>query len=541
LEYHYIIIGAGSAGCVLANRLSIEPNINVLLIEAGGKPNILTKIPGTYGMIHRSKLDWQFWTEAQSSAYNRKIYIPRGKVLGGCSSTNAMAYVRGNKADYDKWSALGNKGWSYDEVLPYFKKSENHHAFCDNYHSNDGELNISFAQNPHVLTKTFLEACAEEGVPTNIDYNGEQQMGASYLQYTIKENKRASTYDAFITPIKSRTNLTVWKKTSVLKIIIENKKAVGVEVVNEKNERLIVRGSSEILLSAGSIHSPIILMRSGIGASEEINNVGLNCVHALPGVGKNLQDHVWAPVSRLANIATSNNLLNPIKLIQALFQYVIKKKGPLTNSIIEGNAFLNTKVQTSNLPNIQMHFAPLQLGNDYKHDLYDIRKVPKENGFSIAVILLQPLSRGNVTIKSSNINDAPLIDHHLLQHEEDINTLVLGVKKAIKILNSTSFNFFSKGDVHFPKDTKNDEAIKYHIRQSLETLYHPVGTCKMGSDDLAVVDPLLKVRGIDALRVIDASIMPKIVSGNTNAATIMIAEKGADMILADLYKTKKEA
>jgi choline dehydrogenase len=529
MQFEYIIIGAGSAGCVLANRLSEDAACNVLLLEAGGKPNTMVHIPGGYAMLHHSKLDWGFWTEPQQHVNNRQLYIPRGKVLGGSSSTNAMAYVRGNAEDYNRWAALGNNGWSYKEVLPYFKKSEHHETLNGNYHNKKGELHVSFAKHPNPVTAAFLKACAETGIPYNEDYNGELQMGASFLQFTIKNNKRHSSADAFLKPVLKRKNLTVQTNVLVKRVVIENGKATGVEMIKSNGATEIVHCKREIIVAAGAIHSPCILMHSGIGDAALLKNAEIDVIHHLPGVGKNLQDHIWAPVSKLANIPTANNAIKPLNLMKALLQYVVSKTGPLTNSPIEGNAFLNTE-EASARPDVQFHVAPLHLGNDYKHDLYDIKKVPTTSGFTILSILLHPESRGIVSVAGNNPADAPVIHPNFLSTGKDRAILLSGLKKAMEVINTSSLKQYSKGDIHFPLNANSDEELMKHIKMSLETLYHPVGTCKMGNDSMAVVNERLEVHGIENLRVIDASVMPEITSGNTNAPTIMIAEKGADMI-----------
>ena len=533
MQFDFIIIGAGSAGCVLANRLTEDSSCNVLLIEAGGKPNAMIGIPGAYGSLHKTKVDWGFWTVPQEYVDNRSLYIPRGKVLGGCSSTNAMAYVRGNAEDYDRWATAGNKGWSYKEVLSYFKKSEHHEKFADNYHGENGELNVSFSQCPHPLTTVFLEACAEKSISYNEDYNGERQMGASLLQFTIKDNKRQSTAEAFLKPVMHRKNLTVKTNLIVNRIVLEKGKATGVEVCTIKGAVEIIHCNKEVILSAGTIQSPKILLHSGIGDIAILNKAGVDVKLHLPGVGKNLQDHVWASVSKLSNVKTANNAIKPLNMLKALLQYVFIKKGPLCKSPIEANAFLSTSINLSR-PDIQFHMAPLHLGNDYKHDLYDIKKIPKTNGFSIMCILLHPASRGTVSITTNNPLEVPVIQPNFLSIENDRTILLSGLKKAIDVINAEAFKPYSKEGPYFPFNTKSDDDLLNHIKLSLETLYHPVGTCKMGSDEMAVVNDRLQVYGIKNLRVIDASIMPEIISGNTNAAAIMIAEKGADMIKEDM-------
>lgn len=529
MQFDYIIIGAGSAGCVLANRLTEDASCKVLLLEAGGRGNMNLNIPGAYTTLHRSSVDWAFYTEPQSYVQDRRLFIPRGKVLGGCSSTNAMAYVRGNSADYNEWALGGNDGWSYDDVLPYFKKSESHEKFGEPYHSKEGPLNISFAKYPSPLSSVFIEACNEAGIAHNEDYNSAQQSGASMLQYTIKNNQRHSAATAFLQPAMKRNNLTVRTHAMVKQIIIENDKAKGVEFFTTNTLTEKAYCSKEVILSAGAIQSPQLLLLSGIGDTHILKDVGIDIKMHLPGVGKNLQDHVWTVTSNLCNVPTGNNVIKPANMFKEFIRYLLFKKGPFTNSPIEANAFLNTGI-TTNKPDIQFHFTPSHCGNNYKTDIYNMKTYPLTNGFSIMVILLHPESKGYVTIRSKNTFDAPLIQPCFLQNENDRYTLLKGLKKAMEVADATAFKPYSPGGLNHPSRNISDDLLMEHIYKSLETLYHPVGTCKMGNDDMAVVNNKLQLYGIKGLRVVDASVMPAIVSGNTNAATIMIAEKGADMI-----------
>ncbi|MHA4842775.1 GMC family oxidoreductase [Flavitalea antarctica] len=527
--YDYIIVGAGSAGCVLANRLSEDPATTVLLLEAGTRGGFKTDIPGAYGTLHNSSLDWAFWTEPQPGVDGRKLFIPRGKALGGCSTTNAMAYVRGNPEDFNEWERLGNKGWSYEDVLPYFKKSENNESFDEPYHSKKGLLNVGFAKYPSPLTRIFLEACIENGIPLNEDYNSPVQAGTSLLQYTIKNNRRQSTYTAFLKPVIMRSNLTVRTNVLVKRIIIEKDKAAGVECLSGKTTTEKIYCKKEVIVSAGAIKSPQLLLLSGIGEDRVLNQANTELKVSLPGVGKNLQDHIWTGTSNLCNVRSSNQDIKPMNQLKCLLTYLLLNKGPLCNSPVETTTFISTETKTER-PDIQFHFVPLHVGDDYRTNIYDIRTFPTTNGFAIMCILLHPESRGTVTIASGDPLAPPFIDPCFLTVEKDRQTLLAGLKVAMKISDANAFRTISPQGLNHPSRDSTDDELMVHLKKSLETLYHPVGTCKMGSDIMAVVNEKLQVHGVDGLRVIDASIMPTTISGNTNAACIMIGEKGADMI-----------
>ncbi len=533
MHYDFIIIGAGSAGCVLANRLSADPTISVLLVEAGIPDNKLEiHIPGAYTKLNNTSVDWSFWTEPQENVDGKKIYIPRGKTLGGSSSTNAMAYVRGNKEDFNEWAALGNNGWAYEDVLPYFKKSEHNENFGEPYHGKSGPLNVTHSQQPTQLGEAFIQACESNGIPRNTDYNGAEQLGSSMLQFTIKNYQRHSTATAFLKPVIHRKNLTIKTGRHVKRIIIEEGRATGVEVIQSSGNLEIYSCSREIILSAGAIQSPQVLMLSGIGDRDILNGFGIPLVLHLPGVGQNLQDHIWSGVSGFTNIPMGNSLIRPWPMFKALLQHLITKKGPLGNSPLEANAFLQS-TPGLNRPDVQFHMAPIAIAPGYTTDIYKLDSFAKEDGYGILVILIRPYSRGYVSIRSINPLDAPVIQPQFFSDHRDLETLLWALKKSIAVASDPAMKVYAQAEIHFPEAPYTDESLRAHIRKSLETLYHPVGTCKMGNDDMSVVDDQLKVRGIKGLRIADASIMPTIVSGNTNAACIMIGEKGSDMILQE--------
>jgi choline dehydrogenase len=534
--YDYIIIGAGSAGCVLANRLSEDPSVKVLLLEAGGKDTKFEiHIPAAYGQLNYTKVDWGFYTEPQSHVDGRKMYQPRGKTLGGCSSTNAMAYIRGHKNDFDEWTRLGANGWSFEDVLPYFKKSENNEQFNNAYHAQDGLLNITHATRYKTpLADAFVAACIEKGIPENKDFNGAQQEGAGLFQFTIKNGQRHSTADAFLKPILNRKNLHILTNAHVKRILIENDKAVGVEVLKNGAPDTF-KVSKEILLSAGSFGSPQILMLSGIGSKTELERHNIHLKKELEGVGKNLHDHLMFGISCHSTWkGTLNDVLKPINQVKHLLSFITSKTGPLTISPLEANAFLKTTPSVEQ-PDIQFMFVPGHMGNEYDRthgtDVYKPQTYPKTDGFTILPVLMQPKSRGYIALRSANCMDAPIIQPNYLLHENDRNLLIKAFKIAREVVLSDAFTPYRK-KLSYPEKAETDDAIFTHIKNTLECVYHPVSTCRMGQDDMSVVDEKLRVHGIEGLRVIDASVMPRIVSGNTNAACIMIGEKGADLVKA---------
>lgn len=538
MTFDYIIIGAGSAGCVLANRLSADSSVSVLLLEAGGPDTKMEiHIPAAYTKLHGSSVDWGFWTEPQTALNGRRMYQPRGKTLGGCSSTNAMAYVRGNRLDYDEWAAFGNDGWSYDEVLPYFIRSERNEQYDQldsRYHGNNGPLNVTYAtrfQTP--LARAFVDSCTQSGIQSNTDYNGAEQEGAGFFQFTIKEGRRHSAATAFLKPALNRPNLSVITHAHTKQILIQNDRATGVEFITGKNQTQQATARKEVILSAGAFQSPQLLMLSGIGPVDALRSAGIAVKKEVPGVGQNLQDHLFSGVSSLSSQrGTSANFhLKPFNQLRGLAQFLLNKKGPMTISPLEAVAFLKTDYAPSGI-DMQLHFAPVHFGSDGKADFYDLSTYPTTDGYTVLPTLLKPKSRGYVGLRSSNPLDAPVIQPNYLSDETDRQVLINGLRTTIEVMNADAFRRYSQG-IDVPAAYSSDDDLWQHVLNILETVYHPVGTCKMGpaSDELAVVDAHLRVRGIAGLRVVDASIMPTIVAGNTNAPVMMIAEKAADLIL----------
>lgn len=535
--YDYIIIGAGSSGCLLANRLSEDSGKKVLLLEAG-KPDkdLLIKIPGAYGKLFGKPYDWGYYTEPQKHINNRKMYVPRGKTLGGSSSTNAMAYVRGNKADYDHWASLGNKGWSYEEVLPYFKRSEDKQfptQVDEGFHGTSGELSVTFNeqfQSPYM--EPFIQAGSNWGLPRFSDYNGKSQKGVGRFQFTIKNGARHSSATAFLKPVMNRPNLTVKTGAHVERIEIKDQQANGVWVAKQGGGSELIKAEKEVILSAGAIDSPRILLHSGIGAKEELSKHGIELIQELSGVGQNLQDHLFFSVSSKASVKGGlNPVIAPGRQLQELVKYFFGRKGALSIGPLEAVAFFNLEDPTREDCDFQFHFAPLHIGKGYDYNVYDLTTYPKTDGYTILPSLLHPKSRGHVGLNSKDPFADPLIQPNFLSEEDDLNALIKGGKIAYEWMQDPAFDH-CREEMVAPLDVSSDEAWASHIRNSVETIYHPVGTCKMGNDEMAVVDQQLKVYGVGGLRVADASIMPTIMTGNTNAPCYMIAEKAAEMILS---------
>lgn len=528
--YDYIIVGGGSAGCVLANRLSADPSLQICILEAGPRDsNPFIKMPLGILMVLRSKkLNWHFWTTPQPHCDNRKIYWPRGRTLGGSSSINAMCYARGNPDDYDQWASLGNNGWSYKEVFAYFIKLENFEPGANTYHGSGGPLNVAKPRYLNPQMNAFVAAGQQAGYPIVDDYNAKTQEGVGYFYVTEKDGQRWSNARGYLHPIEKRKNLTIITLAHITKILFEKKRAIGVRYLKKANE-IDIFANKEIILSAGAIGSPQILLLSGIGPRAEIEKHGIPLIHDLPGVGENLQDHLDIHITYLDKTQTALSFRPSAywRLFIAAYQYIFKHHGELTSNYAQAVGFIKTDPNLAR-PDIQWHFAASMFTNSAR----SLKGIFTYYGYTLMTCLLHPKSRGRITLHSKNPMDAPLIDPGYLADESDLDALVKGFKKGRELLGQPAFNAYCLREYEPGDEVKTDEQIRQYIRAHAETIYHPVGTCKMGNDPLAVVDPLqLKVYGLENLRVIDASIMPTLTSGNTNAPITMIAEKGADMIL----------
>ena len=515
----YIIVGAGSAGCALANRLTEDSNVKVLLLEAGGTDKkAKIQIPAAFQKLFKTECDWAYETEELEHMNRRRMYWPRGRVLGGSSSINAMVYSRANRSDHDRFSEFGVEGWDYDDILPYYKKSENNERGPSEFHGVGGELNVADLRLVNPLTHRFIEAAQGAGLKYNKDFNGASQEGVGYPQVTQKDGKRHSAAAAFLKPALSRPNLTVKTGAHVMRLLFDKNKVVGVEFVQDgKTEQ--ARVNREVILSGGAINSPQTLMLSGLGPADHLRAMDIPVVADLPGVGQNLMDHLL--------IGVEYECREPIGLHRAdnvknILNYFLFKKGPLTSNVAEAVAFLKTD-QSRTAPNIELVFAPVfYMDNGFGN--------PDLHGFSIGVALQKPESRGHIRLKSKDPFVAPAIQPNYLASEADMAACVEGVKLAREIFGSKHFNRF-RGKEWWPGEAaKTDGDFAEHIRQTAETIYHPVGTCRMGNDATAVVDDRLRAHGVEGLRVVDASIIPIQITGHTNAPTIAVAEKAADLI-----------
>jgi choline dehydrogenase-like flavoprotein len=530
-EFDYIVIGGGAGGCAVAGRLAEDPGISVCLLEAGKNDDqMLIKVPVAAAVMLPTKINnWAFETVPQPGLNGRRGYAPRGKALGGSSSLNAMIYNRGHPSDYDHWAALGNDGWSYQEVLSYFKKSEHNENFRDEYHGQGGPLNVANLRSMNPFQEIYLEAARQAGFPLIADFNGADQEGIGLHQVTQKNGERWNAARAYLGPhLGNRPNLTVTTQALARRILFTGKRASGVEF-HQRGEIRTFHARRELILSAGALQTPQLLLLSGVGAGEELQEFGIPVIHDLPGVGKNLQDH---PDYIFVYRAKSLDLLGfspggSLQMIKEVLRYRKYRTGLMATNGAEGGGFLR-RFPDSPAPDFQLHFV---VGMIDSH----LRKLHWGHGYSCHVCLLRPKSIGTVSLASADPAAAPNIDPKFFDHPDDLDAMVDGFKLTRKIMDAPALATIRTGEL-YTAGIRSDDEIREELRNRSDTVYHPVGTCKMGSDAMAVVDSRLRVHGLEGLRVVDASIMPTLIGGNTNAPTMMIGEKAAEMIRADAFR-----
>ena len=517
--YDYVIVGAGSAGCVLAARLSEDPDTRVLLLEAGPPDtNDLIHIPAAFSALFRTEQDWDHSTVWEPQLHNRRIYLPRGKMLGGSSSLNAMIYIRGNRSDYDEWrDEFGCPGWGFDELLPYFKRAEDNERGADEFHGSGGPLSVTEGRARTPMAPLFLEAAQAYGLAANDDFNGASQDGVGWYQVTHRDGARASTAVCYLHPVMDRPNLEVRTRCHALKLLFDGSRASGAVGLDGSGEQFDVRAEREVIVSCGAYDSPKLLMLSGIGRPEELELLQIPLVAECPEIGANLQDHPQAGCVWLTDREDSLlGALNDENL--ARFQH---GEGPLTSNVAEVGGFLRTREGLA-APDIQLHFAAAMFVAE--------GLVPADaHGLACGACVLKPRSRGYVAVGSPDPTAKPIIVHNYYEDPDDLRTAIDGARAVMEIARRSPLAECISGPLFAPS-SDSDADIEEHVRSTTQTLYHPVGTCRMGTDDTSVVDSQLRVRGVEGLRVVDASVMPTVPRGNTNAPTIAIAERAADLI-----------
>jgi choline dehydrogenase len=523
-RFDVVVVGAGSAGSALAGRLSEDPSLSVLLLEAGGSDDVLeVQIPAALYKVWRTRRDWNYTTDPQPALGGRQLFWPRGKMLGGSSSFNAMIYIRGAAADYDEWATLtGDPSWSYEHVLPLFRRMEDNARGADRFHGVGGPLRVEDLRSPHRWTRAVVASAVAAGYPRNDDFNGERQDGVGQYQVTQKRGRRWSAADAYLKPALDRPNLTVRTGAQATRVLVEGGRATGVEYVSG-GRRHVAHADREVVLSGGAINSPQLLMLSGIGPADHLRSVGLEVVHDLPGVGSGLQDHPLVPV--IWNVRSGKSLFRA-ESPSGYLQWFGARRGPLTSNLAEAGLFTRSDDGLPE-PDLQFHFLPVKFWRQAEVD-------PDVDAFTAATVLVDVHSRGSVRLRSADPTWNPAIDAGYLTDDRDLEALVTGVEKAREIASVGPLAAVLAGEWSPGGAVHGREELRRSVRETLESLYHPVGSCRMGtgddSDDTAVVDPQLRVRGLDGLRVVDASVMPTLIRGNTNAPTIMIAERAADLI-----------
>ena len=522
--FDYIVVGAGASGCVVASRLSEDPTTRVLLLEAGGPDRSpLIHLPAGFTKLTGPKVNWGFRTIPQRHVDNREMHYPQGRTMGGSTSINAMIYIRGHRLDYDEWESLGCEGWGYEDVLPYFRRSENNERFVDRYHGQGGELNVADQTQHNVLTRAFVRAAQEVGIAYNPDLNGKQQRGVSFYQVTQRNVRRESAATAFIRDQKQRENLEVRTHAQACEIVLEKGRAVGTKYLHRKRRITAVRAEQGVILSGGAVNSPKLLLLSGIGPAEELQPLGIQCQHDLPGVGKNFHDHMDVYLAAESSRPVSYNGQDRWdRALRHGLQYILYKTGPVSACVAEAGCFLKSDDSVRS-PDIQIHCLPAYVVDHGRMRI-------KGHGITINTCNLRPKSKGSVTLRSADPLEMPAIDPNFLDDPYDLRVSMEGLRWGRRILEAPAFRPFIKRELLPGPEVQSDQKMAAYIRKWSKNDYHPVGSCKMGSDPDAVVDARLRVRGIEALHVVDASVMPRVISGNTQATSIMIGEKGAAMI-----------